>query len=501
LLRKILDSPWPYFVLAGVLLVAGVLSQIEFDRPKPPRQGPEALLDLRDRDDLNVVFIVVDTLRSDRLQPYGYHRATSPFLEELADRSIVFKHVESQSSWTKASMASLWLGMYPEHTGVQRFMHGIPPDATMPAELFKKKGYVTAGIWRNGWVANNFGFDQGFDLYYRPSRNRPVNAVRKHNPGVYRIPGTDLDATESAMEFILGNAHQRFFLYVHYMDVHQYLYADTSPDFGTGFPDIYDSAIHWTDRNIKLLMELLEDQGLLDRTLVVISADHGEAFWEHGMEGHARTLYRETQEVPWIIVPPFEIDRIDVEERVANIDVWPTIYDLVGIEGPEEMDGRSMVPLILASAGIDSPEADELRSRTLFSQLDRAWGWTDKDPNPIVAAVHDNHRYVEFILKRDKGELFDRTEDPLERINIAGKEPEVEAELQGAIDLLLDSPKPDWGGAVEVELDEMKRNQLRALGYVIPAQDRRKAQREKNGDEADESGESGDPDEAAEPTE
>ncbi len=477
MLRKILDSPWPYFVLAGVLLVVGVLSQIQFDRPKPPRKGPEALLDLRERDDLNVIFILVDTLRSDRLTPYGYHRNTSPYLNELASRGIVFKHVESQSSWTKASMASLWLGMYPERTGVQRFMHGVPPEATMPAELFKENGFVTAGIWRNGWVANNFGFDQGFDLYYRPSRNRPVNAVRTHNPGVYRIPGTDLDATESAMEFIIGNAHQRFFLYVHYMDVHQYLYSDTSPDFGTDFPDIYDSSIHWTDRNIKLLMELLEEQGLLDRTLVVLSSDHGEAFWEHGMEGHARTLYRETQEVPWIIVPPFELERIDVTERVANVDVWPTIYDLVGIEGPEEMDGKSMVPLILASAGIDSPEAEALRSRTLFSQLDRSWGWTDKDPNPIVAAVHEDYRYVEFTLKREKGQLFDRRDDALERQNVATRDEEKRAELQGAIDLYLETEKPEWGGALEVELDEMKRNQLRALGYVIPAQDRRKAER------------------------
>jgi arylsulfatase len=489
LLRKILDSPWPYYVLAGVLLVAGVLSQIEWDKPQPPREGPEALLELRDRDDLNVVFIVIDTLRSDRLTPYGYHRNTSPFMNELASRGILFRRVESQSSWTKASMASLWLGMYPERTGVQRFMHGIPPEATMPAERFKEEGFTTAGIWRNGWVANNFGFDQGFDLYYRPSRNRPVNAVRKHNPGVYRIPGTDLDATESAMEFIIGNAHQRFFLYIHYMDVHQYLYADTSPDFGTGFPDIYDSSIHWTDRNIKVLMEMLEDQGLLDRTLVVITSDHGEAFWEHGMEGHARTLYRETQEVPWIIVPPFELDRIDVEERVANIDVWPTIYDLVGIEPPDGMDGQSLVPLILASAGIESPEAEALRGRTLYSQLDRSWGWTDKDPNPIVAAVNEDYRYVEFTKKREKGELFDRREDALERLNVARDETEKAAELQAAIDSYLEAPKPEWGGSLEVELDEMKRNQLRALGYVIPAQERRKAEREAGDAEETDQGE------------
>lgn len=477
MLRRILDSAWLYFGLAAVLLLVGVLSQIEFEPPGLQKAGPEEIVALAERDDLNVLFILVDTLRADRLQPYGYERNTSPNLAALAERGIVFKQVESQSSWTKASMASMWLGMYPERSGVQRFMHGVPQEATMPAEVFKRNGFKTAGIWRNGWVANNFGFDQGFDLYYRPSRNRPVNAVRSSNPSVYRIPGTDLDATESAMEFMLAHQRERFFLYVHYMDVHQYLYADTSPNFGTDFPDIYDAAIHWTDRNIQLLIDMLEETRMLDRTLVVIAADHGEAFWEHGVEGHARNLYREVTHVPWIILPPFAIDRIDVEERVANIDIWPTIFDMVGLEGPADMDGKSLMPLILESAGIPSPEADALRRRTLFSQLDRTWGWTDRDPNPIVAAVRDDYRYVEFVKKPEKGELFDRRDDLLERKNVAKDQPEVKEEFRGAIDEYLAMPAPDWK-AVEVELDEMKRNQLRALGYVLPASERRKRERE-----------------------
>ena len=485
MLRRILDSSWLYFGLAAVLLVLAVLSQIETEPPGLERDGPEALLELRDRDDLNVVFILVDTLRADRLQPYGYERPTSPNLDRLASRSIVFEQVESQSSWTKASMASMWLGMYPERSGVQRFMHGIPEEATMPAEVFRDAGFRTAGIWRNGWVANNFGFDQGFDLYYRPTRNRPVNAVRPSNPSVYRIPGTDLDATESAMEYMLANKDDRFFLYIHYMDVHQYLYADTSPDFGTDFPDIYDMSIHWTDRNIQALMDMLEETRLLGRTLVVISSDHGEAFWEHGVEGHARNLYREVQHVPWIIVPPFEMDRIDVPDRVANVDIWPTIYDLVGLEGPDYMDGRSLVPLILDSAGIPSPEADALRGRTVFSQLDRTWGWTDRDPNPIVAAAREDHRYVEFTNKRDKGELFDRRDDALERKNVAGQQTEVRDELREAIDAYLAAPAPEWSGQVEVELDEMKRNQLRALGYVLPASERRLRERKEAAKESE----------------
>ena len=212
--RRLLDSPWLYFALAGVALLAAVASQFERVDVEVPAGEPQALASLRERQDLNVLFILIDTLRADRLSAYGYERATTPNIDALAARGIRFANVESQSSWTKASMASLWTGIVPGQTGVMRFSQALPAEITLPAEVLQGAGFRTAGVWRNGWVANNFGFDRGFDLYYRPTPNRPSKGARRHSPSSHRLAGSDFDATQAGVEFLTGNRDHRFFLYL-----------------------------------------------------------------------------------------------------------------------------------------------------------------------------------------------------------------------------------------------------------------------------------------------
>ena len=492
LLRKLIDSPWLYFSLAGLLLVAALISQIRFAPPARPVGTAQDFATLDQRDDLNVIFIVIDMLRADRLRSYGYSRLTSPVMDDLATRGIRFANVESQSSWTKASMASMWTGMYPERTGVQRFFHALPEEAQLPAEIFKAAGYRTAGIWRNGWVANNFGFGQGFDLYIRPRQNRPEHEIQRHNPGVHGLPGTDMDATLAALEFMTGSVTEKFFLYIHYMDVHQYLYADLSPDFGTTFSDFYDSSIFWTDHNVGRILQGLRDLRINDRTLVVIVSDHGEAFFEHGMEGHARNLYREVLTTPWIIAPPFDLDRgIVVEERVANVDVWPTLLDLLGLPALPGAEGRSALPLIKTAMARDpgaspgSPDSD----RAIFAQLDRGWGRVEGDSRPSSSVVKGPHRlnyYGALGAEPDRLELFDHAVDPLEKKNVASEQREVVAELSQEIRDFLAQPKTQWSEAPEVEIDEMRVQQLRALGYVLQGPKKRKSAEHKDDAKAEE---------------
>jgi arylsulfatase len=467
LLRKIIDSSWFYFSLAGLLIVAAVYSQLQFTTPDRPQGSIEDLMALDDREHLNVVFIVIDMLRSDRLSAYGYPRQTSPIMDELAAGGVRFSHVEAQSSWTKASMASMWTGMYPERTGIQRFFHAMPEQALMPAEILKQAGYRTAGIWRNGWVANNFGFGQGFDLYIRPRQVRPEHKITRHIPGLRSVPGTDMDATLSAIEFMTGAREDPFFVYVHYMDVHQYLYADLSPNFGTGFSDFYDSAIFWTDYNVGRIMQALRELRINDKTMVVIVSDHGEAFFEHGIEGHARNLYREVLDTPWIIVPPFKLEPgIVVDEQVANVDVWPTLLDLLGLPPLPGAEGQSALPLILEAAAGDSDGVQE-SDRPLFSQLDRSWGRVEAESIPTLSMLKGRHRINHWATKPDRVELFDRSIDPKEKKNIAAEQPEVVDALRREIEAFLEKPKTEWSSAPEIELDEMHVNQLRALGYMI----------------------------------
>jgi arylsulfatase A-like enzyme len=464
--RRLLDSPWPYFVGAGLLVVVAVVTQFEVRLPARPEGSVEEILGLRDREHLNVVFLVVDTLRADRIGAYGYHRPTSENMDALARHGILFKNVLSQSSWTKTSMASLWTGALPGQHGILRFDDVVPEDAVMPAEVFQAAGYRTAGVWRNGWVAPNFGFGQGFGFYVNPKPGRSRLQIQVGHPAGGVIDGTDEDLILSAFEFLDNFGQERFFLYVHLMDLHQYVYDEGAPQFGTSYSDIYDQSLHWADRIIAHLHGRLDEIGQLGNTMIVITSDHGEAFLEHGFEGHARNLYSEVIDVPWIIALPFRLDPgIVVEERVSNVDVWPTVLDLVGLDGLVNPDGRSLVPLILAAAGAAPPD-DSFR-RPVISVLDRGWGHRDQI-NPVVAVTDGTKRIIYWPLRPRRIELFDLEADPGEQESIfAPDDPESKRLMQMAQDHLSNSESP-WGAEREtVELDELRLNQLRALGYVL----------------------------------
>jgi arylsulfatase A-like enzyme len=470
-LRRLLDSPSTYFTLAGILFVVLLMTQFEI-RPAPRDAGKiEDIGTIAKRDDVNLLFIVIDTLRADRLHVYGYPRETSPVMDQLAETGIRFNRVISQSSWTKASMASMWTSTWPQRNGILRWSHSLPPEATLPPEVFQKAGFQTAGIWRNGWVAPNFGFGQGFATYIRPQASAAVpEQFQKHTPSSGALVGTDEDATDAALEFLRGYGHKRFFLYLHYMDVHQYAYDEQSARFGTSYSDVYDNSINWVDRNIGAVVKALQDRNLQRKTVVVVASDHGEAFREHGYEGHAKMLYREVAEVPLIISLPFVLQPgVVVPDTVANVDIWPTIMDLFGLPPIDGVDGQSLLPLVTAAAKGEKSNFD----RPAFAQIDRTWGRPQSTPDPIVAITRGTIRAIEPTTpsKRVAAELYDHVNDPWEKDNIAATDANgdrhLPPDLQKLVDDYLALPQVAWGKPTEVNLNEMELNQLRALGYVI----------------------------------
>jgi arylsulfatase A-like enzyme len=318
---------------------------------------------------------------------------------------------------------------------------------------------------RNGWVAINFGFAQGFDMYIKPQPNVDIERIRRKPPGSKALQGSDIDITESALEFIQNNHTERFFLYIHYMDVHQYVYNAASDLFGSTYLDAYDNAIHWTDSNVGTVMDTLRYLALLDNTIVVIASDHGEGFLEHGNEGHAKNLYHEVQRVPLIIVPPFELpEPVVVRGQVGNIDVIPTLLDMLGLPPLPHADGISLVPHMIA-AGKGEPEPHP--NRIVISQIDRWWGKPKKDPLPLVAVVRQPYRLHQRRGNINQIELFDHRDDPNETNDISRREPEVAAELLAAADDLIENGGPPWQEPEVIELDSMMLNQLRALGYAV----------------------------------
>ncbi|MEM7413249.1 MAG: sulfatase [Myxococcota bacterium] len=466
--RRWLDSPRFYVVLALGLLAAAVASQFQVRVPSRSVAPVEALGTLAERDDLNVVFLLVDTLRADRLGTYGYARPTSAILDEAASYGIVFEDVVAQSSWTKTSMASLWTGTHPINNGVLRFDHVLPDSAVLPAEIFRDAGFRTVGLWRNGWVEPNFGFAQGFDTYLKPVPGAERRRLHRETRIPQPLAGSDEDLTITALDFLDQVGDERFFLYLHYMDVHQYVYDEAAAVFGNSYSDIYDQAIHWTDRLIGVLLQRLEDRDLLRRTLVVIAADHGESFLEHGEEGHARNLYDEVTRVPWIVLPPFLLEPgVRVRQTVSNADIWPTLLDLLGLPPLPAADGRSLVPLLLAG-GDAGPDADA--APPVFAHLLRGWGKPRRGGDAsLVSVTHAGRRLIAPLVEGAPAEFYDRTRDPREQNDLSDADPEGVASLRAELERYRSDAATPWEASPEtIELDEMRLNHLRALGYVLP---------------------------------
>jgi arylsulfatase A-like enzyme len=467
--KRLLDRRWPWLVAAGAIVLVFVSTFVEIRLPgrrwdPRPIGSADDIARLSARGDVNVLFILIDMLRADHLGSYGYSRNTSPALDALAASGVRFAGQISQSSWTKCSMASLWTALYPARTGITRFNHVIPDAAQMPAEILAKAGFQTVAIFRNGWVAPTFGFSQGFQVYQHP-QNGLMRVNAPANPTVTEL-STDEGAVEAALEFLRLNGGKRWFLYLHLMDVHEYVYDQESALFGSDHVGIYDNSIHHTDGVIGTFLEYLAEDGYLDHTVIAVAADHGEAFGERGFDGHAREVFRETTEVPFILSFPFRLQPgIVVPDRTANVDIWPTLLDLVGLSMPDGVDGRSRVPEIVALARGEAPPAAD---HTAIAHLDQNWGQPSRDPQPMIAVVDEDHRYVRLDeSKRRIEHLFDRRDDPEELRDRIKDEPDELAHLQQIGQSYMDS-EPPWGKSPTREIGELELNQLRALGYALP---------------------------------
>lgn len=472
--KSILSRRWPWITAALVVIsvyfayLSTILEVQIGDPDRRPVGTVEDIEGLSGRDDVNLLFILIDTLRADHLGAYGYHRDTSPTLDRLAQRGVRFDRQLAQSSWTKCSMASLWSGLYPQRTGVTRFEHTLSQEAYLPAEIMRDAGFQTVGLFRNGWVEGYFGFDQGFDVYMRPLGKPAPASVRRENPTITNH-STDTSVIPAVLEFARINGDKRWFLYLHLMDLHEYLYDEDSAKFGTSFADVYDNSILRENLVLKELFRKLNREGHLDNTLIAIASDHGEAFSERGYEGHARKVYRETTEVPFILSFPFRLEPgLVISRRTRNIDIWPTLLGLLGLPAMSEIDGRSRVPEILAAARGEQVADD---GETAIAHLDQNWGKRSIPASPTVAVAEGSFRYVmqwHGPQNRAIEQLFDAQSDPRELKNLRDVQPEVLARLREKTRQYLQQQPPWKETPPDLEMDEMQLNQLRALGYKLP---------------------------------
>lgn len=415
----------------------------------------------------NVVLIVLDSLRRDHLGFFGYSRPTSPFLDELARSGVVFRNVVAASSQTGPAVASLFTGLYPSHHGCQFYsfkqsFHPIFRDASphldesliTMAEIFQQAGANTLALVCNPWLKPENGFAQGFSSY--------VN--------IDSWDGRNLNA--AFLRLLASGANdQPFFIYLHYMDTHAPYYSTDrfrglftpfkgDHVFGMGYKDyvteadiaysvaLYDEEIRQADDLIREVVTALRGRGLLDRTLIIITADHGEEFSEHQGFGHGTTLYEEQIGTFFIFYGPALVSSKEIGVKVASVDLFPTVLDIAGLPQPSSIDGQSLLALWQ-----ESPSAHFFSKykRFFFSEL------ADKK------AVHDERwKYIwnPFLLTE---ELYDLRRDYKEKRNRVDDEPKKRAELK-RIALGLTRSSTVNSGLNQLPTETIER--LRSLGYL-----------------------------------
>jgi arylsulfatase len=453
--------------------------------------------------DFNVVLVNVDTLRADHLGVYGYARPTSPFIDSLAREALVFEQARSNSSYTRESVAALMSGRWPS-TGVATGWEASPPkDAPDAAELFRGQGYRT-GFFSLTTMLDDPGFTRGFDVAEQLTK-------------VWGLSQTGPKLTARALEFARDCRGQRFFLYLHYLDPHGpydpprdlYLkfrkivfaspvdvYRDVRPHFqdfiqqgfGPGderFEDMvvrYDAEIADTDRALAELVDGLGTIGVLDRTLIVLTADHGEEFLEHGFVEHAWTLYEESVHVPLIVWARGLRNPGQIDAAVSHVDVLPTLLALLEIPHPTvPVDGSVVLHNDggrLRFAAPTRPYVGELliQERNLVRAVtDEHWKYIAAQrwlgPSERPTAAEEQHLREEAVFLDPWGpvvreELYDLQSDPGERNNVIDSEPEHRAQLRRALDAVRTEAQARHSASQPAPLSGAARERLKALGYL-----------------------------------
>jgi arylsulfatase A-like enzyme len=398
----------------------------------------------------NLVLVVVDTLRADWTSPYGSAEDTTPELSDWAARGILFENVRSQSSWTKISVASLLTSLWPRSHGIREARDGLSDAAVTLAEVLRDAGYATYAVQTNGWLHPSFGMHQGFDRYSFPHGGS--GAVKK--PSVWAHADRVYEETVRLVE--AHDPQQPFFLYLHYMDVHQYAAPPEYHRYGTDSKGAYRAAIRWVDDALLRVRRLLDHRGLLDRSILVLASDHGETFGEHGVNGHARNVLTPVVSVPLVVRLPFPIAPIRVTAQVRNLDLAPTLLALAGLPPAPSFEGRSLLPMALGEVLGEDAESYATLGQPLFPDAhvqhavtDGAWTYArNLEPEAMPREL-----------------LFDRGVDPGENVNLISMEPEAAERMRTRLDAHLE--KGDLGLRKRgVRIDPGIAERLRALGYL-----------------------------------
>ena len=384
------------------------------------------------------VVVLVDTLRADHLGCYGYDRPTSPNLDAFARRGLLFERCQAQSTWTKPTTATLLTGLYPSRHGATTEFSKLDDSFTTLAELLQGQGYRTAAFGYNPHIFGGTGFHQGFETFEVPAAAPEPDS---------RLPYTRAGAiVDRALEWWAQGDGRPEFLYLHLFDPHApydppepYASAfdrgsrgerDTYYMMNTGvFPedlnqaerqhyvDRYDGEIAYTDAQIGRLLDALD----LEQVAVVVVSDHGEELFDHGGWSHYPTMYQELLHVPLLASFPNLPERLRgsvVTDLALQVDLLPTLYDMLGLPAPPDLPGQSLLAKALGALPATSHAISE----------------SDQFHTYKKSVLAGRHKYLRTWSPDASEVLFDLERDPGEILDLSQDEVDTWAELKALLD-------------------------------------------------------------------
>jgi arylsulfatase A-like enzyme len=449
---------------AGLVLAAAC-------RPGVPAEPPP-----------NLLLVTLDTTRRDHLSVYGYERDTSPFLRRFAESGVRFERAYAPACVTAPSHATLFTGAYPIGHGVTKNAVPLANEHETLAERLRASGYQTAGVASSFVMDARFGWDQGFERWddeFVPDET----GWRTERWYEFEMEDGVFDrradhTTDRALAWLRDQRDpaRPFLLFVHYFDPHD-PYIPPAPfdrRFATApgeapsladalrgreFVDRYDGEIAFTDAELGRLVDGLDALGLAARTVVVVTADHGEGLLQHGQMTHGANVHEEAVRVPLLvrwtgrIAPGRTLDA-----PVEGVDLLPTLLTLAGAPADGALPGRSLAPALLGDGPLDPVRPVFLHRRPYDRQVLHG----EAVDGEQFAVVHEGWKWIEGTRDGTRA-LYDLTRDPHETENVAEREP---ARARVLAERIAGWRARHGGAAPAAEVAPEDRARLRALGYA-----------------------------------
>ena len=406
----------------------------------------------------NVVVITVDTLRPDHLGCYGDKQIRTPNIDALAADGVRFERAYTAVPVTLPSHTVIFTGTYPIHSGMHDFAANVlnPSQPTL-ASVLKEHVYATGAVVASAVLDSRFGLNHGFDFYYD---HFDFSRLQESNIDEMERPGNVV--ADITLDWLNKNYKQKFFLWMHLYDPH-FPYRPPAP-YSEEYKDrLYDGEIAFADAQVGRLLRFLKEKDLYRNTLIVLAGDHGESLGEHGEKTHGFFIYNATLHVPLIVHMPVSLGPTSrnggsekVTEPIADpvnlADLMPTVLEIVKLDAPSGVQGRSLVPLLAAKGRIESAS---LYAETFLPRLHFNW-------SELRGVETENYHFIDA----PKPELYDVGKDPGETKNLYADKRAVSEEMRARLATLIQRYGAGQELAQKTGLDPALMERLKSLGYA-----------------------------------